>query len=150
MLVVGATGQQGGATVDALLESGGVEVFGMTRNPEGGGGQALRAKGATPVRGDWSSAESIAAAMAEIKPERVFLMSPFSGEKERTIGCVCLPPSALYRPSCFATPRPLCPTAPHGARTVSPRSPTGPRSGTGIWRPLTWHGRSRPWSTRAR
>ena len=80
----------------------------MTRDPEGGGGQALRAKGATPVRGDWSSAESIAAAMAEAKPERVFLMSPFSGEKERAIGCVRLPPRLRPPPSLGLR----CPSAP--------------------------------------
>jgi len=66
ILVVGATGKQGSATIKALLAlpptTPPLHILGVTRNPESPGAQALAAKYpgvVTPVRGDFTDAEAV-------------------------------------------------------------------------------------------
>jgi uncharacterized protein YbjT (DUF2867 family) len=82
VLVVGATGQQGGSVVDALLDPTDAEaaavasldptVFGLTRDADGEAARALAARGVTPVEGDIADADSLAAAFTTADPEAVF------------------------------------------------------------------------------
>jgi len=58
VLVVGATGQQGGAAVDALLKQGHT-VVGLTRNPQSDRAQALAGRGVTLAAGDLSDPNSL-------------------------------------------------------------------------------------------
>lgn len=58
ILVVGATGQQGGAVADQLL-GGGHAVRAMTRRPESDDARKLREAGATVVRGDLDDPASL-------------------------------------------------------------------------------------------
>jgi uncharacterized protein YbjT (DUF2867 family) len=62
ILVMGATGRQGGAVVEELL-SRGYAVRGMTRKPEGKKALALAAKGVEIVQGDYGDPESLLQAM---------------------------------------------------------------------------------------
>lgn len=75
VLVGGATGRQGNAVVDELLERG-YTVRGLTRKPESKGAQALAAKGVEVVPGDYGDPESLLAAMDGIG--QVFFYSGFS------------------------------------------------------------------------
>lgn len=60
--VLGATGQQGGAVVDALLKKG-MSVVAVTRNPDSEKGKALAAKDNTTVRkADLDDVDSLVAA----------------------------------------------------------------------------------------
>jgi len=63
VLVVGATGNQGGATVDHLLsgEYGEFDVYGLTRDAESEAARALADRGATVVKGDLSDEASLRA-----------------------------------------------------------------------------------------
>lgn len=74
ILVVGATGQQGGAVVDALLASG-FSLRGLTRDPAGARSRALAQRGAEMVRGDLGDPESLVRALAGTGG--VFLMTDF-------------------------------------------------------------------------
>lgn len=65
VLVTGATGKQGGAVVQALLQAG-RPVRAMTRNPNSAAGQALAAQGVEVVRGDFNDPASLDAAMAGV------------------------------------------------------------------------------------
>jgi len=58
VLVTGATGQQGGATVDALLARG-HGVIALTRNPASEGARALSARGVTLAQGDFADFDSL-------------------------------------------------------------------------------------------
>ena len=61
--VCGATGQQGGATVDALLTNGsGVTIKALTRDPTAPKAAALAAKGVEPVKAEFDDVESLKAA----------------------------------------------------------------------------------------
>ncbi|MEU2391734.1 NmrA/HSCARG family protein [Streptomyces sp. NPDC007369] len=62
VLVTGATGRQGGATVRALLARG-RQVHALVRDPERPGARALQAHGATLVAGDLDDTASLEAAM---------------------------------------------------------------------------------------
>jgi len=64
VLVTGATGNQGGAVVEALLGAGGWSVRALTRNPAGPAGQALAARGIEVVAGDLADAGSLRAALS--------------------------------------------------------------------------------------
>jgi uncharacterized protein YbjT (DUF2867 family) len=70
VLVIGATGQQGGAVAKALL-SGGHQVRAMTRRPAAAGG--LAALGAEVVAGDLADVDSLVAAARGV--DTVFLMT---------------------------------------------------------------------------
>lgn len=63
ILVSGATGTQGGAVAQALLERG-FAVRGMTRNPDSDRARALSALGVEMVRGDFDDTASLDAALA--------------------------------------------------------------------------------------
>ncbi|RYP87838.1 hypothetical protein DL769_000430 [Monosporascus sp. CRB-8-3] len=62
ILVTGATGKQGGATIDALLDAGALDrhrLLAVTRNPGSGAAKKLEAKGVTVVQGDFSDIPGI-------------------------------------------------------------------------------------------
>ena len=75
ILVMGATGRQGGAVVEDLL-SRGYQVRGMTRKPESKKAQRLRDLGVEIVAGNYQEPETMQAAMQGI--ERAFFYSGFS------------------------------------------------------------------------
>ncbi|RYP75157.1 hypothetical protein DL771_002618 [Monosporascus sp. 5C6A] len=62
ILVTGATGKQGGATIDALLNVGALDqhrLLAVTRNPASRAAKKLEAKGVTVVKGDFNDIPSI-------------------------------------------------------------------------------------------
>jgi uncharacterized protein YbjT (DUF2867 family) len=65
VLVVGATGRQGGAIARGLLRDGHV-VRGLTRNPDSPAARALTELGASVVAGDLNDPGSLAAAVAGV------------------------------------------------------------------------------------
>jgi uncharacterized protein YbjT (DUF2867 family) len=71
ILVTGATGQQGGSVVEALIEAGHT-VRGMTRNTQSDKAKALRSHGVEVVKGDFSDSASLKAALAGV--DGAFLM----------------------------------------------------------------------------
>jgi uncharacterized protein YbjT (DUF2867 family) len=62
ILVTGATGQQGGATIKALLGQD-FELRAMTRKPDGPAARALASQGVAVVQGDLDDAGSLARAL---------------------------------------------------------------------------------------
>jgi uncharacterized protein YbjT (DUF2867 family) len=61
--VCGATGQQGGATVDALVKLGGFKIKAITRDPTSAKSQALAAKdGVVAIKAEFDDVESLKAA----------------------------------------------------------------------------------------
>ena len=66
VLVTGATGQQGGATLRHLAKRGGFKLRAMTRNPESDKAKAITALGAEVVQGDLDDAASLAKALAGV------------------------------------------------------------------------------------
>lgn len=64
ILVTGATGKQGGATIRQLARQGGFRLRAMTRRPEGDAARALAALGVEVVRGDLDDAPSLERALA--------------------------------------------------------------------------------------
>jgi uncharacterized protein YbjT (DUF2867 family) len=73
ILVIGATGTIGSATVNALLARGVKDLRVGVRSTEKA--QVLQSKGATPVDFEWSNADKINAAVKGVK--KVFLITPF-------------------------------------------------------------------------
>ncbi|MGY5885928.1 NmrA/HSCARG family protein [Modestobacter lacusdianchii] len=73
--VVGATGQQGGATARALLDAG-AQVRALVRDPGAAAAQALAARGAELARADLRDPESLRAALRGA--DRVFGMTTFT------------------------------------------------------------------------
>jgi uncharacterized protein YbjT (DUF2867 family) len=65
VLVIGATGQQGGATVRQLLERGRT-VHALVRDPDSAAAKALRVAGADIVVGDLDDPDSLRTAMAGV------------------------------------------------------------------------------------
>lgn len=84
VLVVGATGRQGGATADLLLERA-HEVTAYVRSPESPAAQALSARGARLAAGDLADPEALAKAVAGV--DAVFGLSvPFGkGGKDEEV-----------------------------------------------------------------
>ncbi len=74
--VVGATGQQGGATARALLRAG-ARVRALTRNPRAQAATALADAGAEVVTADIADAHSLRAAFTGV--DGVFAMTTFAG-----------------------------------------------------------------------
>jgi len=74
VLVVGATGQQGGAVAREWLRLG-YRVKGLTRNPGSQRARALAAAGATMVRGNLNDRSSLTRALTGV--DGVFLMTDF-------------------------------------------------------------------------
>jgi uncharacterized protein YbjT (DUF2867 family) len=64
VLVTGATGKQGGATLRHLAGRGSLRLRAMTRKPEGDAAKAVAALGAEVVRGDLDDAASLERALA--------------------------------------------------------------------------------------
>jgi uncharacterized protein YbjT (DUF2867 family) len=66
VLITGATGRQGGATLRHLARRGGFQLRAFTRKPEGEPARALAALGAEIVAGDLDDAASIEKALAGV------------------------------------------------------------------------------------
>ena len=77
ILVIGATGQQGGAVAAALLKKG-WPVRAFVRDPRSSKAAALAAAGAVLVQGDLSDSASLQRAMANV--HGVFSVQPSSGQ----------------------------------------------------------------------
>jgi uncharacterized protein YbjT (DUF2867 family) len=63
ILITGATGQQGGATLRHLLKRGGFRLRALTRKPDGEPAKALKAQGVEVVKGDLDDAASLERAL---------------------------------------------------------------------------------------
>jgi uncharacterized protein YbjT (DUF2867 family) len=63
ILITGATGKQGGATLRHLAKRGGFKLRAMTRKPDGEAAKAAAALGAEVVAGDFDDAASLERAM---------------------------------------------------------------------------------------
>lgn len=63
VLVTGATGKQGGATLRHLAKRGGFKLRAMTRKPDGDAAKALAALGVELVKGDLDDVASLEAAL---------------------------------------------------------------------------------------
>jgi uncharacterized protein YbjT (DUF2867 family) len=74
--VVGATGQQGGATARALLAAG-QRVRALVRNPQAAAAQKLVAAGAEVARADLAGTDSLRAGLAGV--DGVFAMTTMAG-----------------------------------------------------------------------
>jgi uncharacterized protein YbjT (DUF2867 family) len=66
ILICGATGKQGGATLRHLVKRGGFKLRALTRKPDGDAAKAVAALGAEVVAGDFNDAASIERAMTGI------------------------------------------------------------------------------------
>lgn len=75
--VVGATGNQGGAVVDALLERA-ARMRGLTRNTASAAAQALAARGVELVQGDLTDPDSLDALFSGV--DAAFLMTAMTGD----------------------------------------------------------------------
>jgi uncharacterized protein YbjT (DUF2867 family) len=74
VLVAGATGNQGGAVADHLLDRG-VEVHALTRSPESDAAQALEDRDATVVQGNMAEPETLEPLIDDI--DGVFCVTDF-------------------------------------------------------------------------
>jgi uncharacterized protein YbjT (DUF2867 family) len=80
ILVTGATGNQGGAVIDALLSTPSPwRVRALTRTPDGASAQALRARGVQIAGGDMADADSL-------RPALHGVYGVFSVQNSRTAG----------------------------------------------------------------
>src|SRR5881394_670775 len=64
ILIAGATGKQGGATLRHLAKRGGFKLRALTRKPDGDAAKAVAALGAELVAGDLDDAASLTRALA--------------------------------------------------------------------------------------
>lgn len=62
VVIVGATGAQGGSVINRLLADGSYVLRGLTRNPQSKVAQALTIKGVEMVTADLNDSESLMAA----------------------------------------------------------------------------------------
>lgn len=81
ILVVGATGQQGGGVVDALLASSRTDITirALTRNPSSSSAQKLQAQGAHLCQGDLLDDRSVEEALRGV--DAAYLVTEFRGPK---------------------------------------------------------------------
>lgn len=80
LLVTGATGKQGGATINALLAAGGSnKIHALTRNPSSKAAQALASRGVTLVQGNLNEKDSLVQALRNI--DAALLVTDFMGPK---------------------------------------------------------------------
>jgi uncharacterized protein YbjT (DUF2867 family) len=90
ILIAGATGQQGGTVVDALVGSGHT-IFGLTRNPDSEKSQALAARGVTVVKGNLQDGIGLTEALEQVD-SFFFMTTPFEAgieaETEQGINAV--------------------------------------------------------------
>ena len=83
LLILGATGQQGGATINALLADGrGRDIRALVRDPASKGARALGARGVTLVKGDLDDAASVERAMEGVHGVHS-VQTPLEGGPER-------------------------------------------------------------------
>ena len=66
VLITGATGKQGGATLRHLANHGGFKIRAMTRKPEGAAAKAVAALGAEVVSADLDDSASLERALAAV------------------------------------------------------------------------------------
>lgn len=79
ILVAGATGTQGGAVVDALIEAG-MKVRSLVRDPHSAAARALTDRGVDLVRGDFDDAGSLAEAMRDVTGVFSVQVPPIPGD----------------------------------------------------------------------
>lgn len=75
VLVVGATGKQGGSAINALLNSpqaADFNILAVTRNPEGNGAKKLAERGCKIVKGDLEDVPALFEAAKKIAPEGIW------------------------------------------------------------------------------
>lgn len=77
VLVTGATGNQGGAVADALLDRG-FGVHALTRSPGSDAARALDARGATVVEGNLNDAETLSRLVSDV--DAVYCVTTFQGD----------------------------------------------------------------------
>lgn len=79
ILVVGATGQQGGGVINALLSQGSTQltIRAMTRNPSSSIAKGLANRGVLPVKGDLQDRMSLLAALQNV--DVAYLVTDFRG-----------------------------------------------------------------------
>jgi uncharacterized protein YbjT (DUF2867 family) len=83
IVVCGATGQQGGATVEALMKKKFLDVVALSRDPESERSKALKGKGITVVKADLLDKESLVRAFRNAK--MVFgVTQPFSRDYRKS------------------------------------------------------------------
>lgn len=75
LTVVGATGTQGGAVIEAALAAGGYQIRGITRNTSSEASRALEAKGVEMVKANLLTFESVKEAFAD--SDAIFAMTDF-------------------------------------------------------------------------
>ena len=80
--VIGATGQQGGAVIDALLRQR-IPIRAVTRNPNGDKARALMARGVEVVRADLEDVDSVRAAFDGAAA--AFAMTTTTGQTARRV-----------------------------------------------------------------
>lgn len=82
ILVVGATGQQGGGVINALLSHGrdDLVVRALTRNPASRAAKSLEARGVQPVKGDLLDRQSLMAALTGV--DSAYLVTDFRGPED--------------------------------------------------------------------
>ncbi|RDW91784.1 hypothetical protein BP5796_01178 [Coleophoma crateriformis] len=96
ILVTGATGQQGGATINALIEAGALKthsLIAVTRNRESGAAKKLEARGVKLIQGDLSDcpllfnkARAVLGGGKDVRVWGVFSVQPLVGDAEETQG----------------------------------------------------------------
>lgn len=69
VVVVGATGGQGGSVISRLLADGSYRLRGITRNPQSKSSQALTTKGVEMVTADLNDPESVIAAFKVLQSQ---------------------------------------------------------------------------------
>ncbi|KAK7429843.1 hypothetical protein QQZ08_003688 [Neonectria magnoliae] len=81
-LIAGATGQQGGGVVEALLASGhpDLTIRALTRNPSSSAAQALERRGVQAVKGDLLDRESLVRAFEGV--DAAYLVTDFRGPED--------------------------------------------------------------------
>jgi hypothetical protein len=109
ILVVGATGKQGGGAIDAILDapssSDKFKVFGLTRNTTSTKSVALADRGVTLLKADLKDYDSIVAALKESKAKKCVLVTDYfsagSAAKETQQGINFLKAVEEVDPSIF-------------------------------------------------
>lgn len=72
LLITGATGKQGGATINALVAASALathQILAVTRSPDSGAAQKLAGRGITVVQGDLNDVPAIFAAAERVLAE---------------------------------------------------------------------------------
>lgn len=83
ILVLGATGQQGGAVVRAILEAGGWEIRALVRDVDADAARRLEASGVALVAGDMDDPGSLSAAFAGV--HAAYAYQAYASDPEREV-----------------------------------------------------------------